>query len=634
MSGNGLNPDNNFSLTGLYEGDPNGLPVVNTFTWTNPWTSMTTKLPTNLAYGPGSYGISKTLKTQLAQDQYTNLTMNSQPLLYVPPNQANIPITVSGASNLPIANSAPIPSAAESLVGSSGDSPLLLVKPSTGEVWEFWQAKYSGGAWTASSAAYAKAAKQPGAFPNGYHLSASGMPYTGTIVTLADVLRGSIDHAVSFEIAWATYQPSDTSYWPPGTAYDSGDAGGNYAPAEGMLLTWAPGTTKPTGLTKIASLLFDAIQNYGAYVMDVTTASDVNPNQGLAFVFEDTSDWAAQGGTGTDPITTAMDGQATYEAIAPLGNIFDKLVVLTPPSFGTNPTPDSPVVATGTVTSNSVDLSWSAITGAQYYVIDYSTDQTNWTPAISWPTGTSTTVTALAASTKYYFRVWAMGTNTSNASGHLSLPSSTVSATTSAAVTSGSINQVGNSVSVSPSNTIAVTLPSVTSGKRMLLAVGGGTGTTTTTVSSVTGGGATWTKIAASEYNSNNTNTELWTGTGYPTSGTPITVTVTLTTSQYAVAQLFEATNASALDGSGVPTNAYNTTATATSGTLAGANELVFAIGYSSNTMSTPSLNNASASGQFVWQWTTAPSTAPVTASWDVGGGGGVWCEVLAAFTT
>jgi chitinase len=96
-------------------------------------------------------------------------------------------------------------------------------------------------------------------------------------------------------------------------------------------------------------------------------------------------------------------------------------ISLTGPGGGTAQPPAAPTgLRTGTITSSSVDLSWSAVTGATSYAVyrDGVKVQT--------VSGTSATVTGLTAATAYGFQVTAV-----NATGE-SAKSATVTATTSA----------------------------------------------------------------------------------------------------------------------------------------------------------------------------------------------------------
>lgn len=83
-----------------------------------------------------------------------------------------------------------------------------------------------------------------------------------------------------------------------------------------------------------------------------------------------------------------------------------------------NPTPAPQNLTVGTVAATSVELSWSAVSGATKYIVEQSVSPYDtWTAVSSAaggePTTTDTTVTGLTASTGYKFRVLAVvgGTN-------------------------------------------------------------------------------------------------------------------------------------------------------------------------------------------------------------------------------
>lgn len=403
--------------------------------WVSPWSCFQQPLPSNLTVAPGSAAIVQTLTSQpgLANGGAGfSIGMNFMPLAVVPETAPEVSFgSGSSTGNLPNA-SAPIPTYAQSLVANTGDSPLLMVKPATGEIWELWQADYnsSTATWTCSNGGYVSNAKTaPGVIPDPYGLSASGLPYTGLIITQADIKRGFINHTVAIEVGWATYPPANTG-WPPAVRFDSGDAGGPNAPAEGMWLTWAPGSIMPTGMTPIAQMLWQAIATYGCIVTDVTGSDPAN-DEGVYFLFEERADWTAEGGIGTDPISAHMNGLHEYEAIQYIP--LQDLQVIVPPILGTGGSaPAAPAGVTATASYESATISWNAVAGTQFYLVEYrQTGTTSYACYTSWPTGTSVQVGSLTAGQSYDFRVWSVGAGSSTYSGTLSSPSAGATATPS-----------------------------------------------------------------------------------------------------------------------------------------------------------------------------------------------------------
>ena len=133
------------------------------------------------------------------------------------------------------------------------------------------------------------------------------------IITEADVASGSIDHAVGITLPRCNYSvyPADRS----DCGYDPGQ------PGEGQWFRFAPGTPMPAGLTPFAQMVFRAIETYGAVVTD--------QGGSVSLEAEQSSDWAADGHTGSDPITTSWDGLLEYQVVASLP--WSDLQVVDPP---------------------------------------------------------------------------------------------------------------------------------------------------------------------------------------------------------------------------------------------------------------------------------------------------------------
>ena len=77
----------------------------------------------------------------------------------------------------------------------------------------------------------------------------------------------------------------------------------------------------PSGLTPFAQMVFRALQTYGAVVTD--------QGGSVSLESEQTSDWAAEGHSGTDPITASWDGLQEYQVVASLP--WSSLQVVDPP---------------------------------------------------------------------------------------------------------------------------------------------------------------------------------------------------------------------------------------------------------------------------------------------------------------
>lgn len=238
------------------------------------------------------------------ESHYGNVGVNTMPIYSVPANEPEATFSAaSGCNNFTGDTGTQVPVPSYSDLNSSSDSPLAVYQPSTNSAWEFWEvSKQSSQSYTACWGGKLSLSSTNGVFTSPYGLSASGISYLATTITEADVESGSINHAIAFIL------PSCNSYVYPA---DRGDCGSNPGqPAEGQWFRFAPGTQMPSGLTPFGQMVFRAVLEYGMVVVD----------QGGAVMLEaeQPSDWAAEGNTGTDPITASWQGQAEYQVVASL----------------------------------------------------------------------------------------------------------------------------------------------------------------------------------------------------------------------------------------------------------------------------------------------------------------------------
>ena len=249
------------------------------------------------------------------QNDYGTVGVNMAPIYDVPAGTADVTISATSGCNdftSDTGTEVPIPSFVH--LNGSSDNPLILFQPSTETEWEFWQVVgTSDGSYTACWGGKLNLATSDGIFPSPVGLSATGISYLATTITEADVKSGSIDHAI------AVILPNCNSYVYPADRGDCGLDPGQ--PGEGQWFRFAPGTPMPSGLTPFGQMVFKAILNYGMVVTD----------QGGAVMIqaEEPSDWAAEGNTGTDPISTSWGGEAEYQVVASLP--WSSLQALDPP---------------------------------------------------------------------------------------------------------------------------------------------------------------------------------------------------------------------------------------------------------------------------------------------------------------
>jgi hypothetical protein len=242
------------------------------------------------------------------KDNYGSVGVNSTPIYWVSATQSDSVVTVSSGCNSFTSDTGtelPIPSYAS--LSSTSDSPLVIYQPSSSTEWELWQAtRNSNGTYSACWGGKLAMATTDGVFPSPYGLSASGIGYLPTTITEDDVASGSIDHAIAVQL------PGCYNFVYPADRQDCPSHPNNVAgqPAEGQWFRFSASAAMPSGLTPFGQMVFKAIQTYGMVVTDYAGA--------VMLEAEQSSDWAAEGNSGTDPITTSWGGQAEYQVVASL----------------------------------------------------------------------------------------------------------------------------------------------------------------------------------------------------------------------------------------------------------------------------------------------------------------------------
>jgi len=242
------------------------------------------------------------------KDNYGGVGVNTAPIYWVSATQSDSAVTVSaGCNNFTSDTGTELPIPSYTDLNSSSDNPLVIYQPSSASAWELWQAtRNSNGTYSACWGGKLNLASTNGVFPSPYGLSATGIGYLPTTITQADVASGAIDHAIAVDL------PGCYKFVYPANRYDcpSHPNDGPSQPNEGQWFRFPAGTAMPTGLTPFGQMVFKAVQTYGMVVTDYAGA--------VMLQAEQPSDWAAEGNTGTDPITASWAGQAEYQVVANL----------------------------------------------------------------------------------------------------------------------------------------------------------------------------------------------------------------------------------------------------------------------------------------------------------------------------
>jgi hypothetical protein len=206
---------------------------------------------------------------------WINTTEYSVPVYTVPARQPRVRVTL--ARRRPEAalqrawDAVPLPSTAQPALGHDG---LLVVwQPSTDRLWEFWQLRRSAGGWRATWGGAMRHVSSnqgvygPAAWPgakSGWGASASSLSLLGGLITLEDLQRGRIEHALSMSI------PNVRAgvYSAPAQRTD----GRNPSPLalpEGAHLRLNPNLDLASlHLPPLTLMLAEAAQRYGIFVRD------------------------------------------------------------------------------------------------------------------------------------------------------------------------------------------------------------------------------------------------------------------------------------------------------------------------------------------------------------------------------
>jgi outer membrane biosynthesis protein TonB len=142
---------------------------------------------------------------------WINTTNYSVPIVRVPADQPKVRVQLVSKFSAPYLQAAweevPIPPTAKPSEGTDGT--LLVWQPSSDKLWEFWRASHTASGWQAAwGGAIQNVSKNRGVYDSEawagakpwWGSSASSLSIAGGLITLEDLERGSIDHALALAI--------------------------------------------------------------------------------------------------------------------------------------------------------------------------------------------------------------------------------------------------------------------------------------------------------------------------------------------------------------------------------------------------------------------------------------------------
>ena len=267
-----------------------------------------TPLPADMPLDEASDLIVSELQRQVKVASPTiNVGRFSTPIYTVPRSQKRVRYVLDRDESFAervkrkFAPGVPIPEGARPSRGSDGQ--MTIWQPSTDTLWELYKAKLVGGVWHGRwGAVMRNVSKNPGAFPresSGAYISttASGLPLVGGLITLADLERGRIDHALELAVPHA--RAGVTSH--PARITDGNASGAESIPEGARFRLAADLDLQALDLSPLARMLAEAAQRYGIIVNDQAGA--------MSFRGQDPAG-------GSDAWQRALDGDAAFEVAA------------------------------------------------------------------------------------------------------------------------------------------------------------------------------------------------------------------------------------------------------------------------------------------------------------------------------
>jgi hypothetical protein len=285
-----------YKITAAYSGDSSDLASASSmltqtveppaesaapFRFFSPASFWNEEVPVNAPLDPSSTAIVGAFNTEIAQEVAANkpptinTTAFSVPVYTVPAEQPTVKVTLESASKNPTLQAAweavPLPPNAQPAAG--GDKHLVLWQPSTNKLWEFWHLEKTEEGWQAvwggaiQNVSSNSGGYGPEAWPGATTLwgaSASSLSIAGGLITLEDLEKGQINHA----LAMALPDTRAGVYASPAERTDGGDTEPLSLP-EGAHLRLDPNLNLAAlHLPKLTLMMAEAAQRYGIVVRD------------------------------------------------------------------------------------------------------------------------------------------------------------------------------------------------------------------------------------------------------------------------------------------------------------------------------------------------------------------------------
>jgi hypothetical protein len=176
----------------------------NPFAPTSFWNA---RLSSTAPIDPNSKSYVNGLVSQVSKyGAWMNTNSYSVPVYVVPSDQPTVKVTLNtwGPDLQQAWKAVPIP--AGSVAASGTDESMAVWQPSTDKMWDFWLMHQTSGAWSARwGGEMDNVSTNPGYYThsgqtNNWGATGTGVPLLGGLVTIADLRRGSIKHALALAV--------------------------------------------------------------------------------------------------------------------------------------------------------------------------------------------------------------------------------------------------------------------------------------------------------------------------------------------------------------------------------------------------------------------------------------------------
>jgi hypothetical protein len=232
-------------------------------------------LPTTAPIDPNSQSYVNDLVSQVQQyGAWMNTTWYSVPVYVVPAGQPTVKVTLNtwGPDLQQAWNAVPIPAGAVAAKGT--DQSMAVWQPATDKMWDFWLMNQTNGAWSARwGGEMDNVSSNPGYYThsgqtNNWGGTATGLPLLGGLVTIADLQRGYINHALALAVPLTE---ANAFSWP--AQRTDGHSTAATALPEGIRFRINPSLDIASlHLPYLDRILAQAAQTYGIVVRDTSGA--------------------------------------------------------------------------------------------------------------------------------------------------------------------------------------------------------------------------------------------------------------------------------------------------------------------------------------------------------------------------